>query len=68
VEEKGEGQFNSSFREGESIYISSNPDVIFEKTVVIPLFEDLGKEAKWGNLPKLQKILAELYKLEISGS
>lgn len=60
AEEKTEGQFNESFREGDSIYVSSNPDIVFEKTIVLDFY---NKNTKFGKLEKLQKILAESYKL-----
>jgi len=36
--------------------------------VVLPLFNPQEQESKWWSLSKLQKILAEQYKLEIVGS
>ena len=45
--------------------MSTNPDVIFEKTIVLELYQEGNK---FGKLEKLQRILAEQYKLEISGS
>ena len=42
--------------------------MIFEKMVVLPLYKNDEKSTKEGNVLKLQKILAEKYKLEINGS
>jgi hypothetical protein len=46
-----------------SIYITDKPEVVFQHTLQIDLYQ--GKE---GNFDKLQRILSEQYKLEVTGN
>lgn len=47
--------------EGHSVFVSNRPDLLFEKTIPIEMYNPKGN-----NIDKLQKILSEQYKLEIN--
>jgi hypothetical protein len=45
------------------VYISDSPDFVFQNTLQLPFYKGSG-----GNFEKLQRILSEQYKLEVTGN
>ena len=48
-----EGKFDESFNEGSSVYVSHSPNIVFEKTINVGVYEH-----KNNNLERLLRILA----------